>query len=151
MPPVNKIKIGDRVFSATLNQICVVKSLPGAGKKVEVSTGVFTTKLSLSDLKICEQDKSQPKKSFSVKKSFDISTKIDLRGCNCDEALSLLDKYIDDAVIARLEKITIVHGKGTGVLRKAIADYLKKNVSVKSFRAGNFGEGELGVTIAELQ
>ncbi len=146
------VNVGDKFFSKTLNQICVVKTLPNAEKIVTVSTGVFTAKVPVSDLKICNAEKDvKPEKNFVVKKSFDISSKIDVRGCNCDEALALIDKYIDDAVIAKLDEIMIIHGKGTGALRKAISDYLKKNSSVKNFRAGNFTEGELGVTIVNLK
>lgn len=146
------INVGDKFFSQTLNQICVVKTLPNTEKIVTVSTGVFTTKVPVSDLKICNAEKNvKPEKNFVVKKSFDISSKIDVRGCNCDEALALIDKYIDDAVIAKLDEIMIIHGKGTGALRKAISDYLKKNSLVKNFRAGNFTEGDLGVTIVNLK
>ncbi len=146
------VNVGDKFFSKTLNQICVVKTLPNAEKIVTVSTGVFTAKVPVSDLKICNAEKDvKPEKNFVVKKSFDISSKIDVRGCNCDEALALIDKYIDDAVIAKLDEIMIIHGKGTGALRKAISDYLKKNSSVKNFRAGNFTEGDLGVTIVNLK
>ncbi len=146
------VNVGDKFFSQTLNQICVVKTLPNAEKIVTVSTGVFTAKIPVSDLKIYNAEKDvKPEKNFVVKKSFDISSKIDVRGCNCDEALALIDKYIDDAVIAKLDEIMIIHGKGTGTLRKTISDYLKKNSSVKNFRAGNFTEGDLGVTIANLK
>lgn len=146
------VNVGDKFFSQTLNQICVVKTLPNAEKIVTVSTGVFTAKVPVSDLKICNAEKNvKPEKNFVVKKSFDISSKIDVRGCNCDEALALIDKYIDDAVIAKLDEIMIIHGKGTGALRKAISDYLKKNSSVKNFRAGNFTEGDLGVTVVNLK
>lgn len=146
------VNVGDKFFSQTLNQVCVVKTLPNAEKIVTVSTGVFTAKVPLSDLKICNAEKNvKPEKNFVVKKSFDISSKIDVRGCNSDEALALIDKYIDDAVIAKLDEIMIIHGKGTGVLRKTISDYLKKNSSVKNFRAGNFTEGDLGVTVVKLK
>ncbi len=146
------VNVGDKFFSQTLNQVCIVKTLPNTEKIVTVSTGVFTAKIPVNDLKVCNAKKDvKPEKNFVVKKSFDISSKIDVRGCNCDEALAFIDKYIDDAVIAKLDEIMIIHGKGTGALRKAISDYLKKNSSVKNFRAGNFTEGDLGVTIVNLK
>lgn len=156
MISIEKLKVGDRVFCFALSQSGILKTLPDADKNVMISIGSFNTKVAVSDLKICDVHDSGVKENkirtgnFSMKKSFDISSKIDVRGCSSDEALVLVDKYIDDAIIARLNEITIIHGKGNGVLRKVIGDYMKKNVAVKSFRLGNFGEGELGVTIAQL-
>ena len=83
-------------------------------------------------------------------KKLDISPEINVHGFTCEEALNLIDKYIDDAILAGLNQIKIVHGKGTGALRKSVHNYLKKNTSIKSFRLGNFGEGDIGVTIVAL-
>ena len=87
----------------------------------------------------------------SKMKSQEISTEIMLRHMHVEEALYELDKYINDALIANLTTIRIVHGKGEGILRKAVHDYLKNHPNVKSYRLGQYGEGDFGVTIAELK
>ena len=79
-----------------------------------------------------------------------VSGEIDIRGMASDEAILELDKYIDNAVVSGLETIRIIHGKGTGVLRKSVQTHLRSHKAVKSFRLGTFGEGENGVTVAEL-
>jgi MutS2 family protein len=153
LKPIENLNIGNTVFSISMNKNGIVQSLPDANKNVIISIGDLKIKLPISDLKISIQkdDKRDAKQKSFIAKSFDISSEIDVRGCNCDEALKLIDKYIDDAIIAKLDKITIIHGKGTGALRKAIADFLEKNNAIKSFRSGNFGEGELGVTVVQLK
>ena len=80
-----------------------------------------------------------------------ISSELNIIGLNTDEAIFLLDKYLDDAKLCKLPSVRIVHGKGTGILRKAVHDFLRKHPSVNSFRLGTFGEGETGVTIVELK
>ena len=84
-------------------------------------------------------------------KSQNISSEINVIGLNVDEAVFLIDKYLDDCTIAKLSPIRIVHGKGTGKLRQGIHTFLKINPHVKSFRIGTFGEGEMGVTVVELK
>lgn len=88
---------------------------------------------------------------LKMSKSYSVSTEINLLGKTVDEALSELDKYLDDAYLAHLPSVRIVHGKGTGALRKAVQNFLRKNKTVKSFRLGEFGEGDAGVTIAEFK
>ena len=88
---------------------------------------------------------------LKMSKSFSVSTEINLLGKTVDEALSELDKYLDDAYLAHLPSVRIVHGKGTGALRNAVQNYLRKNKVVKSYRLGEFGEGDAGVTIAEFK
>lgn len=153
LKPIENLNIGDTVFSISMNKNGIVQSLPDANKNVIISIGDLKIKLPISDLKfsIQKDDKRDAKQKSFIAKSFDVSSEIDVRGCNCDEALKLIDKYIDDAIIAKLDKITIIHGKGTGALRKAIAVFLEKNSAIKSFRSGNFGEGELGVTVVQLK
>ena len=86
-----------------------------------------------------------------MSKSLSVSPEINLLGKTVDEAIALLDKYLDDASLAHLNDVRIVHGKGTGALRTGIHNYLRRQKHVKSFRLGAFGEGDAGVTIAELK
>ena len=88
---------------------------------------------------------------ISMSKSLSVSHEINLLGKTVDEACQELDKYLDDAALAHLETVRIVHGKGTGALRAGVQKYLKRNRHVKSFRLGEFGEGDAGVTIATLK
>ena len=90
-------------------------------------------------------------RSGSVNLHAAVPSEIDLRGMDSLEAVMAAERYIDSAVMGKLNTVTIIHGKGTGALRKAVQDMLKRNKSVKSFRLGNFGEGEAGVTIVELK
>ncbi len=83
-------------------------------------------------------------------RNLSVSSEVDLRGMNADEALNVLDRYLDEALLAKLSSVRIIHGKGTGVLRKAVGQHLKRDKRVKSVRLGVYGEGEDGVTIAEL-
>ena len=88
---------------------------------------------------------------YSLLKTNSASAEINLLGYNVEEARATLDKYLDDCVLSGLSSVRIVHGKGTGALRKGVQEYLKENPHVKSFRYGTFGEGEMGVTIVELK
>ena len=90
-------------------------------------------------------------RSIKMNKSLTVATEINLLGKTVDEAVAELDKYLDDASLAHLSSVRIVHGKGTGALRQGIHKYLKRQKHVKSFRLGAFGEGDAGVTIAELR
>ena len=86
-----------------------------------------------------------------MSKSSSVSTEINLLGKTVDEAIAILDKYLDDAYLAHLSKVRVVHGKGTGALRKGVHDYLRHNKRVASYRLGEFGEGDAGVTIVEFK
>lgn len=93
-----------------------------------------------------------PKTSKSISsKSMSVSPEVDVRGCMVEEALGILDKFLDDAYLSHLPQITIIHGKGTGALRAGIHTFLRRVKYIKSFRIGNFGEGESGVTIVEFK
>ena len=85
-----------------------------------------------------------------MSKSFSVSSEINLLGCTVDEAIAKLDKYLDDAILAHLNTVRVVHGKGTGALRKGIHEYLRRQKHVKSYHLAEFGEGDAGVTIVEL-
>ena len=150
--------IGDRVHVISLNVDGTVNTLPDAAGQIEVQMGILRSRLPLSDLAILPDDASGAPKykkagtgTAGFSKSLTTGTEINLLGKTVDEAVVELDKYLDDAFLAHLESVRIVHGKGTGALRKGIHQYLKRNRHVKDFRLGGLGEGDTGVTIATLK
>ena len=153
-----KIKIGDGVKVLSLGLKGTVSSLPNAKGDLFVQMGILRSQVKLSDLELVEEaviTSKQFQKSSTGKikmsKSASVSTEINLIGMTVDEALAHLDKYLDDAYLAHLPSVRIVHGKGTGALRKAVQGLLKRNKYVKSYRLGEFGEGDAGVTIATFK
>lgn len=152
-----KLVIGDKVKVHSLNQSGVVATLPDKNGNVTVKTGIMKVTVNIKDLSLDQSDSvimATPKKfasSIKRKKASNVSAEIDLRGCLADEAIDLVDKYLDDAYLAGVSPVTIIHGKGTGALRKAVHTFLKTNAHVKSFRLGQYGEGESGVTVVELK
>lgn len=156
--PIESLKIGDKVYVISFDQSGVAVSLPDNNNEVMVQTGFMKIKVPLNELMIDETKVQENKNNYTkitsnVKagKSQFISTQIDCRGQLVNEALENIDKYIDDAYLAGLKEIMIIHGKGTGALRSGVWDYLKKNPHVQSYRQGKYGEGELGVTVVELK
>ena len=177
--PSGKLKasdlhVGDKVRVISMGLTGVVTALPDAGGKVGVRCGIMNSKAALSDLALIEEDAfGNPVKKntrSSMKKAFEnaggagnrqrdldfsrnqaTSPELNLLGRTTDEALNELDKYLDDARMSHLTSVRIVHGKGTGALRKAVHNYLRKQKWVKSFRLGDFGEGDAGVTIVTLK
>ena len=150
-PPKN-LKPGDTVRIVSLDQEATVLSAPDSSGNVQVQAGIMKIKASLSDLQL---EKATPQKQTSVvtrssSASVHAKTEIDLRGMTLDEALIEVDRFIDQGLLANLQMLTIIHGKGTGVLRKGITDFLRQHRMVKSFRAGGLGEGDTGVTIVTL-
>ncbi|MER2024325.1 MAG: endonuclease MutS2 [Eubacteriales bacterium] len=152
------LKVGDAVRVISLNLKGTVSTLPDAKGYLFVTLGIMRTKVKLSDLeKIDEAEIIAPgvKKSSTgklrIEKSKAATTEINLLGMTVDEACMELDKFIDNAALAHLPSVRIVHGKGTGALRKGVQQYLKRNKHVKSFRLGGYGEGDAGVTIAEIR
>ncbi len=152
------LKIGDRVYIHSLAQSGEVVNPPDSSGTVMIKTGIMKVKIGIEDLSLdtapAEKSKQQHKKAatgFKNSKARDISPQVDLRGLMVLEAIDKLDKYLDDAYLAGLNQVTIIHGKGTGALRSAVQDYLRTNRRIKSYRAGLYGEGEAGVTIAELK
>ena len=145
---------GTTVLINAMNSKGSVISKPDKDGNIEVQVGILKIKTHISTVTIIEEDvKEQAVKTIRnarASKSLSIKTEIDLRGQNLDEALLNVDKYIDDAVLAGMATVTIIHGKGTGVLRQGIHDYLKRNKRVKRYRLGAYGEGETGVTIVEF-
>ncbi len=154
----NQIKPGDSVKIVSMGLKGTVSSLPDRNGKLFVQCGIIRSQVSLDDLVLIEEetiktDRLQRTSSGRLKmsKSYSVSTEINLLGKTVDEALSELDKYLDDAYLAHLPSVRIVHGKGTGALRNAVHNYLRRNRVVKSYRPGEFGEGDAGVTIAEFK
>ena len=155
------LRIGDRVKVLSMNLTGTVHTLPNARGDLYVQMGILRSLVNVRDLVLLPDDtvpaaaKKTNGKSGSGKirmsKSASISTEINLIGMTTDEAIAVLDKYLDDAYIAHLPSVRIVHGKGTGALRAAVHKHLKRLKYVKSFHLGEFGEGDVGVTIAEFE
>ncbi|TYP49822.1 endonuclease MutS2 [Thermosediminibacter litoriperuensis] len=148
---------GDRVRVESLNQEGYIVSVDERGKTAQVQIGVVKVNLPVSSLVKLEEEEDKlgsgnvRYSSLAVGKTKEISREIDVRGLTLDEALLKVDKYLDDAGIAGLPSVVIIHGKGTGILRKGIQDMLKTRKDIKSFRSGNMNEGGLGVTVVEFQ
>lgn len=152
------LKLGDSVKVLSLNLKGTVSSLPNAKGDLFVQMGILRSQVNIKDLeKLDEEEIHAPglKKTGSGKirmsKSATVGTEINLLGKTVDEALSELDKYLDDAYIAHIPQVRIVHGKGTGALRKAVHNYLRRQKNVDTYRLGEFGEGDSGVTIVEFK
>lgn len=149
---------GDSVNVLSMNLKGTVGSRPDSKGFLFVQMGIIRTKVHLSDLELVDEPvittPSMQKTGagkIRMSKSASVSTEINLLGRTVDEAIAELDKYLDDAYIAHLKSVRVVHGKGTGALRKGIHDYLRRQKHVASFRLGEFGEGDAGVTIVEFK
>ena len=152
------ISLGDAVKVLSMNLKGTVSSRPDSKGNLFVQMGIIRSKVKLSDLELIDEAEiTTPTMQrtgagkIRMSKSAHISTEINLLGKTVDEAIAELDKYLDDAYIAHLKSVRIVHGKGTGALRKGIHNYLKRQKHVDSFRLGEFGEGDAGVTIVEFK
>ena len=153
-----KLRIGDSVKVLSMNLKGTVHTLPDAKGNLFVQMGILRSQVNINDLVLINEDTLNPTKKYGtgagkikVSKSASISTEINLIGMLTDEAIPKLDKYLDDAYIAHLPSVRIVHGKGTGALRNAVHQHLKRLSYVKSYHLGEFGEGDAGVTIAEFK
>ena len=149
------LKEGMNVFVKKINQNVTILSISKEGK-IQVQTSLGKMYFEIEDIEIAnnKSNNSNVKKDYSSKKDFkvkSISSEINVIGQTVDEACLSIDKYLDTCYLAGLNSIRIVHGKGTGALRKGIQEFLKTHPHVKSFRIGTFGEGEMGVTIVELK
>lgn len=154
----DKLHIGDKVRVLSLNLEGTVSTLPNAKGDLFVQMGILRSQVNVRDLEfIGEAENLAASKSMSgsgkirMSKSALISTEINLIGMTVDEAMGHLDKYLDDAYLAHVPSVRIVHGKGTGALRTAVQQHLKRCKYIKSYRLGTFGEGDAGVTIAEFK
>ena len=152
-------KLGESVKVLSMNLNGTVTSLPDSKGNVTVQMGILRSQVPISDLEIIEEAPSYSAKKMhqtskgkmKMGKSLSVSPEINLLGKTVDEAVAELDKYLDDAYLAHLSSVRVVHGKGTGALRAGIHTYLRRQKHVKSFRLGAFGEGDAGVTIVELK
>lgn len=144
---------GEEVFIPSLNQKAIVLSKADKKGEVQVQAGILKINVKLKDIRESKQTKAEKKiKKREAKLNLrNVASSVDLRGMDSEEAMYTADKYLDDAFVAGLKEVTIIHGKGTGVLRKAITDMLKRHSHVKNHRLGNYGEGGTGVTVAELK
>ncbi len=151
--------LGDSVKVHSLNLTGTVSSLPDAKGNLFVQMGILRSQVHLSDLSIIREPLTATERQrqrtssgkIKMNKSMSVSTEINLLGKTVDEAIADLDKYLDDAYMAHLTSVRVVHGKGTGALRAGVHNYLKRQKHVKSYRLGAFGEGDAGVTIVEFK
>ena len=158
-PPVDpsKLKVGDRVHVISLDLDGTIHSLPNAKGELTVTMGIMQSKVRISDLILLAEDtpyknvgkKSRRSSSGSFSKAASISAELKLLGMTADEAILALDKYLDDARLSHLNSVRIVHGKGTGALRKAVHDFLRRQ-PVSGYHLAEYGEGDSGVTIVDL-
>lgn len=153
----SEIVVGTKVFVSTLGQNGVVLSKISKSKEVQVQIGLIKTNIPIKFLEKPKNMKNDLTKISSsnsygsnVSKTRTANSEINVIGLTVDEAIPLVDKFLDDCFLAKLQTARIVHGKGTGKLRQGIHSFLKKNKRVKSFRVGTYGEGEMGVTVVEL-
>lgn len=156
-----KLCIGDMVLVHSLGMKGTVATLPNAKGKCFVQMGILRSEVNVNDLELLEEETLQNRKEqlrersgagkLKMMKSLQVSSSINLIGKTVDEAIPLLDKYLDDAYLAKLHQITIIHGVGTGALRNAVQSHLKKSKYIKTYRMGEYGEGGYGVTVAEFK
>lgn len=152
------LRIGDTVKVLSMNLTGTVHTLPNEKGDLYVQMGILRSLVNIKDLVLIEdtpvlgsKKKTTGAGKIKMSKSASVSTEINLIGKTTDEAIALLDKYLDDAYIAHMPSVRIVHGKGTGALRNAVHNHLKRLKYIKSYRLGEFGEGDAGVTIAEFK
>lgn len=150
-----KITLGQTVEVTTMNSTGNVLTLPDKKGDLTVQVGILKIKTNISALAPAKEEKKKKNsQSYIVGESrayAEIKTEIDLRGETVEDALLLLDKYLDDAALSHLESVTIIHGKGTGALRSAVGDMLRHHPHARTFRLGKYGEGEAGVTVVEIK
>ena len=158
-----ELKIGDSVRVISLNTKGTVLTLPNGKGDLQVQMGIMTSQVNVKDIELLKVDtlsgpdgaiassrrsgKGSGASQIKMSKSMNVSSEVNLIGMNADEAIAALDKYLDDAYLAHLPQVRVVHGRGTGVLKNAVHNHLKRLRYVKSYRLGTFGEGNTGVTI----
>ncbi|MBL4931072.1 endonuclease MutS2 [Clostridium paridis] len=149
---IKEVKLGMEAFLPSLNQKVVIISKPDSKGEVKVEAGIMKISVKLKDLVVSgdvKEDKKKTKREVSLNLK-SVSSSVDLRGMDSEEACYTADKYLDEAYLAGLGEVSLIHGKGTGVLRKSINDMLKHHPHVKEYRLGEYGEGGSGVTVVKL-
>ena len=153
-----KLKKGDEVIIMTLGSKATLLEDPDKSGNVRVQAGILQTRVNIQNLKLCEDeptvqtgDKKVKTSTYTVNRSSSFKDEIDLRGMNGDEAWLAVDKYFDEAILFGFRKVRLIHGKGTGALKTALWKFLKGDKRISSFRIGQFGEGDGGVTVVELK
>ncbi len=156
-----KLSIGDMVMVHSLGMKGTVSTLPNSKGKLFVQMGIMRSEVDIKDLELLEEETLQIRKEkirersnagkIKMSKSMSVSSSINLIGKTVDEAVALLDKYLDDAYLARLHQVTVIHGVGTGALRNAVQAHCKKTNYIKSYRLGEYGEGGYGVTVVDFK
>lgn len=154
----NQIKLGDKVKIVSMGLTGTINALPDNKGNLFIQCGIMRTKANIADLVLVEEEEITSKAlqrtgagKIKMSKSFQVSPEINLLGQTVDEALSVLDKYLDDAYLAHLPSVRVVHGKGTGALRQGVHNYLRRVSYVESYRLGEIGEGDAGVTIVTFK
>lgn len=150
------VKEGHEVFLPSLNQKVIIISKPDNKGEVQVQAGIMKINVKVDDLRVSRVTDEDKKRAKINKREMklnlrNVSTSVDLRGMDAEEAIYTVDKYLDEAYLGGLKEVTIIHGKGTGVLRNTITDMLKRHRHVRTYRLGNYGEGGSGVTVVELK
>ena len=153
------LKLGDRVKVLSLRQKGEIVALPDSKGEILVQVGILKAKVKLEDIMLIEGgvlDTNRPKKvksygSMYKAKAQHVSVTMDVRGKNLDDATMDVDKYLDDATMAGLKEVTLIHVRGEGILKRGIQDMLRHHKHVKQFRKGNFDEGSDGVTVVTLK
>ncbi len=156
MSKPDKVKRGDKVYVVTLGKDADVVSDMDKSGNVQIQAGIFKTRVNIKDLRIREQkqDKKQQKPTgsgYTVARNTSFRDEIDLRGMTGDEAWLTVDKYFDQAYLAGISRVRLIHGKGTGALKNALWGFLRTDKRVASFRIGQWGEGDGGVTVVDLK
>jgi len=153
---LKNVKQGEEVYLPSLDQKVIVISKPDKKGEVQVQAGIMKINVKVDDLRKAKLTQEDKKKAKIIKREMklnisNVSNSVDLRGMDSEEAIFTVDKYLDEAYLGGLKEATIIHGKGTGVLRTTITNMLKRHSHVKTYRLGNYGEGGSGVTVAELK
>lgn len=153
----SELKVGDNVCVLTLGLKGKVSSVPNAKGDLYVQIGALRSLVNIKDLELAEPDAKEPQKQKSgagaikYAKAMTVSAECNIIGMHVDDALVVVDKYLDDAYLAHLPQVSIIHGRGTGALKDAVHNHLRRLKYVQSFRLGTFGEGDRGVTIVEFK
>ena len=153
------LKKSDEVLIVSIGKKGILLADPDAKGNVEVQVGMMKTRAKIKDLQLVEnavtitdeQKKQQSLRDYKMAVSRDFKTEVDLRGMNGDEAWFVVDKYLDQALIAGINSVRLIHGKGTGALRKALWNYLKGDRRVGAYKTAPYGEGDFGVTVVDLK